>query len=120
MIRTAARLAVITILAGVVVAGCGGDDQGEEPGSAAQPSGGDEVSIDGNAYEPADIVITAGSEVAWVNDDSATHTVTADDDSFGSEQLAEGDTFTHTFAEPGEFSYTCDIHPFMHGTVTVE
>ena len=65
--------------------------------------------------------MAAGGEVEWTNADSATHTVTSDDEgAFASEQLSEGDTFRQRFTEPGRYEYTCEIHPFMNGTVIVE
>jgi plastocyanin len=30
-----------------------------------------------------------------------------------------GDTYTHTFSQPGTYSYICTIHPYMHGMVVV-
>jgi plastocyanin len=52
--------------------------------------------------------------------DSPDHTVTADDDSFDSGTLSNGDTFEQTFDEAGEFAYHCEIHSSMTGTITVE
>jgi hypothetical protein len=33
--------------------------------------------------------------------------------------LNQGQSASHTFTTPGTFAYTCQIHPFMHGTVVV-
>jgi plastocyanin len=33
--------------------------------------------------------------------------------------LQSGDTFAHTFARPGTYSYVCSIHPYMRGMVVV-
>ena len=30
------------------------------------------------------------------------------------------DTFSHTFAAPGEYPYICTIHPYMVGTIIVK
>jgi plastocyanin len=45
--------------------------------------------------------------------------VDANDDSFVSESLGEGVSFTHTFDAAGTFAYICGIHPSMAGTVVV-
>ena len=90
--------------------------------------GGETVTIDiaNFAYEPAEIVIAAGTEVVFTNSDSAPHTVTAGTDAepmpdaFDSGLLQRGDTFSFVFDEPGEFAYFCDRHPPMTGTVLVE
>lgn len=38
------------------------------------------VTIEGFAFEPANLTVTVGTEITWTNLDSAGHTVTADDD----------------------------------------
>ncbi|MDI6716821.1 MAG: cupredoxin family copper-binding protein [Actinomycetota bacterium] len=72
------------------------------------------------AFQPDEIYISLGSELTWVNNDSVTHTVTADDGSFDSGSLRQGDSFSFTFKEKGTFKYHCRLHPRMHGTVVVE
>lgn len=59
-----------------------------------------------------------GTTVTWTNDDTAAHTVTADDGSFD-ERIAAGETVTVTFDEAGTFAYHCDIHTSMTATVIV-
>jgi plastocyanin len=58
--------------------------------------------------------------VKWTNQDSAAHTVTADDGSFDSGQMAQGATFSFTFSKAGTFSYKCGNHPTMLGKVVVQ
>lgn len=65
------------------------------------------------------IVIGVNNTVEWVNQDSVTHTVTADNGAFDSGDLASGSTFSFTFTAPGTFQYHCNIHPFMTGTIIV-
>lgn len=79
----------------------------------------DEVRIDGFTFAPTTIEVAAGAEVTWSNHDPAAHTVTADDGSFDSDVIDEGDTFSTRFAAPGRFSYLCRIHPAMTGVVLV-
>jgi plastocyanin len=45
--------------------------------------------------------------------------ITADDGSFTSDNLAPGSTFEANFSTTGDFHYHCNIHPTMTGTVTV-
>jgi len=67
--------------------------------------------------------IAPGEAVEWVNDGRAPHTVTADDASWDSGELAPGGEFTRTFEEPGIFTYYCRYHGSpgvgMIGTVAV-
>jgi plastocyanin len=71
-------------------------------------------------FLPDPIVVKAGQTVQWTNLDPDVHTVTADNLSFTSQRLNQGDTFTMTFAQPGTYTYFCEPHPFMHGTVEVQ
>ena len=48
------------------------------------------------------------------------HTVTAADGSFDSGFLEEGDTWSYTFEEVGEYEYFCVPHPWMRAKVIVE
>ena len=93
-------------------------------GAAAAP-GGDQVQVaiadfQFNNGEP--VTVAAGTEVVWTNNDSMDHSVEFDA-STGiptSPDLAEGDTYSFTFTEPGTYDYVCGIHPRMKGTIVVE
>jgi plastocyanin len=93
----------------------------DEGSPSASPGAEEEchVDIEDFAFSPATIEIEAGTTVTWENYDSAPHTVTADDGSFDSGDLAQDQTFSHTFDQPGTYSYSCTIHPNMTGTVIV-
>ena len=83
------------------------------------PAGGNQVTIDGFAFEPVSLTVTAGTTVTWTNRDEEPHTVAANDGSFHSPGMGTGGTFAHTFAAAGTFDYVCSIHPMMRGTVVV-
>ncbi|HUI01400.1 MAG TPA: cupredoxin domain-containing protein [Nitrososphaerales archaeon] len=85
------------------------------------PGSGGNTSI-GKAYQPDPLTVVVGinSTVKWVNNDSAPHTVTADDASFDSGNVAPGQSFTFTFTTPGTYQYHCVYHPWMVGTVIVK
>ncbi|MGH2925709.1 MAG: plastocyanin/azurin family copper-binding protein [Solirubrobacterales bacterium] len=93
--------------------------------TAATAAGSSSVSIVGAtassfAFSPRTIVITAGDTVRWVNNSSTSQGHTATGKSFDSGFMKPGDRYSHTFKDPGSFSYICSIHPFMKGTVTVK
>lgn len=75
-------------------------------------------------FEPAEVTITPGTTVRWVNESSMLHTVTPDGhDEWEEESLpSSGDTFTHTFESAGEFDYYCSPHlsAGMTGSITVQ
>lgn len=124
------KLSAAALAAAALLAGCSasrpaaGSGTGMSMGSAsvtapAAPVSGNQVNIDGFAFAPATLTVTAGTTVTWTNRDEEPHTVAASDGSFHSPGMGTGATFTHTFADPGTFDYVCSIHPMMHGTVVV-
>jgi len=78
------------------------------------------VEIVDSKYAPADLSVAPGTTIRWVNRDEETHTVTSTTELFKSGGLNLGDEYTHTFATPGVYPYTCALHDFMHGTITVK
>jgi plastocyanin len=82
------------------------------------PSG-DAVEIVDFGFSPTELEVPVGTDVEWVNDDPAAHTVTADDDAFDSGTLDPGATFATRFEQVGTYRYLCQIHPSMRGTVRV-
>ena len=77
------------------------------------------VSIKNMAFNPASLSLTAGATVTWTNSDTTIHTVTADDGSFNSGNIAIGATYSRVFNTAGIVSYHCTIHPEMTGKVVV-
>jgi plastocyanin len=77
------------------------------------------VEIKDYAFQKPAITVTVGTTVTWTNHDDDPHTVTADDKSFDSKGLGNGDTWSYTFTKPGRYPYHCSAHPFMKGTVIV-
>lgn len=74
--------------------------------------------------DPADysvnvLSVAVGTTVTWTNEDNTMHTVTAVDGSFDSGFFEGGETWSHTFDEPGEFEYFCLPHPWMRARVVV-
>jgi plastocyanin len=111
----------------LVGAGCGGDDDDggggtteEQPAPAAE-GGAAEVSMKDIQFTPEEVTVKAGDTVSWVNDDGVGHDVTGDDFKSGEPgAMQTGDTFEHTFEDPGTFDYVCTVHPGMEGSVKVE
>lgn len=77
------------------------------------------VWITKSGFTPASISIKAGQSVRWVNRTSANHQVVADDNSFSSSVLAQGDAFAHAFADAGANTYHDGLQPSMTGKVVV-
>jgi len=81
------------------------------------------VTIQGSAFSPQVITVTAGSSILWTNRDLVTHTATGVltnvEPVCGARFMAGNQTCTNRFMTPGVYPYYCAIHPFMLGTVVV-
>ena len=78
------------------------------------------VEIKNFMFAPMTLTVPVGTTVTWKFDDAASHTVAADDNSFSSSPMSNGQTYTHTFSSAGTVKYHCSIHPFMTGTIVVQ
>jgi plastocyanin len=110
------------------VAACGGGDTSTaatasstttSPTATAAAEKTEKVAISNYKFQPDVIEVSAGTKVTFTNSDDTTHTATADDGSFDTGDLDQGDSGSVTLSEPGEFTYYCRYHPFMKATVEV-
>lgn len=76
-----------------------------------------EISIVDFTYSPANVTVEAGTTVIWTNLDSVDHTVTGSE--FDSGILGQAGSYSYEFARPGEFIYSCTLHPEMTGKISV-
>ena len=86
------------------------------------PSGtasGTAVEMRQSAFVPSRLEVAAGATVEWTNRDQVAHSVTADDGSWDSGEIAPGGTWRHTFDAPGTYTIHCTPHPFMTGVIVV-
>lgn len=81
--------------------------------------GPNEVWIQGMAFNPATITVTAGTTITWTNKDGIAHTVTSNTGAFNSGTLNADGTYSHLFSTAGSFPYHCTFHPNMTATVIV-
>ena len=131
-------LALFIASLALVAAGCGDDDNGgsESSGSSsgstatessssssssssAAQSGDVAVEIKGFAFLPKDLTVDKGAKITWTNEDTTDHNVVANDDTFKSESLGQGDAFSYTADKAGTYEYVCTFHPNMTATLTV-
>ena len=74
----------------------------------------------GPGFNPATLTVSPGTTVVWGNNDSTTHTTTADGGQWNSGNLNAGGTFSVKLDTPGTYKYHCTIHSFMNGTIVVQ
>lgn len=101
-------------------AACSSSDSGGAGDAGSDAGTGSTVAVQDFAFTPADLTVAPGTTVTWTFEDSAVHDVVANDSSFSSPQLRDGETYQFTFTEPGSVEYICSIHPYMKGAVTVQ
>jgi plastocyanin len=80
------------------------------------------ITIVKNTFKPANMTVKAGSTVRWVNADDHPHRIEFLDKSFTTSAflLGSGQSASQRFDHAGAYDYSCMIHPFMQGTITVE
>ncbi len=94
------------------------------PGGGAAEGEKAQVSIKLFSFNPGVLEIPAGTTVVWTNGDAIEHSVTngvpgKPAGAFDSGFFTEGQTWSFTFNEPGEYPYFCRRHNFMRGVVKV-
>jgi plastocyanin len=136
------------ILLNTLLAGCGGNSgeskgegggtltsapSAERSGSAAsmlQPTdpeaaphpGPQQIVIDNFTFSPANLTVSVGSQVTWVNHDDVPHTATSKVKPrvFNSGTLDTDDQFSYVFTTPGTYDYFCAVHPKMTAQIIVK
>lgn len=122
-------VAVVVIGAAVLLLSKGNSQQPSmtpQPQTQTNPSTGNSetagsaVTIQNMAFSPSTLTVKVGDKVTWTNQDSAGHSATADDGSFDTGVLAQGQSGSATFAKAGTYTYHCSVHPGMKATIVVE
>jgi plastocyanin len=110
------RIVTFIALAGLVVglAACSSSAKSSPPAAAAGPA---QITID-SSFTYHVTAVTAGSTVTVKNDSTSMHTVTQDGGGFNV-TIDAGKTATFPAPAAGTYKFHCNIHSFMHGTLTV-
>ena len=74
------------------------------------PAGEQSVAARDDFFDPEAVHVPVGTKVEWSNDGRNPHTVSADDGSFDSGNLAAGATYSITFTRAGAYPYFCKYH----------
>ena len=130
------RVVRISMMSGILVlaAACGGGPgatggpgvtggpgaNGTPAAAACTGSGGTQVGIADNTFNPQSATVAVGGTVTWTNADAATHTVTFNDSGPDCGRLGKDASVSQTFTAAGTFTYICAIHSSMRGSVVVQ
>lgn len=90
----------------------------KDKNAANTPANTNTVYMKNSAFSPSSLQVNINVTVTWMNDDIIIHSVTADDGSFDSGDVAPGATFTHTFPHTGTYNYHCIYVSGMAGSIT--
>jgi plastocyanin len=79
-----------------------------------------DVTIANKAFGPTDATVASGDTVVWHWGDGPHNVhIISGPAAFDSGIKTAGSTFSRQFTAPGVYTYQCDVHPSMHGQVTV-
>ncbi|MEA2219608.1 MAG: hypothetical protein QOJ35_2234 [Solirubrobacteraceae bacterium] len=105
------------LLGAALLAGCGGQDAAQR--TTAPPT--DRIRIANFLFDPDPVTVRVGRRIAIVNADRTAHTLTEKGGarSFDSGTVEGSGRGSVTFPKVGTFTYYCEFHATMRGTVTV-
>jgi plastocyanin len=93
----------------------------DDSASSAAPTGGNTIVIKDFSFAPRTLTAAPGAKIVVSNGDQTTHTVTASDKSFDTGDVGAGTKVTITApTKAGTYSYICNIHQYMQGTLKVQ
>ena len=71
-------------------------------------------------FDPKTLTVQAGQAVKFTNSGKIAHTATQSQGAFDTGFLKNGESATLTFDTPGTFTFFCQPHPWMQGTIVVQ
>jgi plastocyanin len=109
------------LLASLALAACGSSASSSSQVAKSQPATGPvKVAIKNFAFAPATITVAKGTKITFTNDDQTAHTATSTQKAFDTGTVAPGASKAVVVSTPGTYTYICQFHAFMHGTVIVK
>ena len=82
-----------------------------------------DIKIENYMFLPMVTKVKVGDTVTWTNMDAVHHNVVADQKSADAPNgplIGKGETYSFKFTKAGTYTFHCEPHPYMHGTVVVE
>lgn len=83
-----------------------------------QNTGAISISIQNFKFNPDSLTINKGDTVIWTNQDAMPHKISGS--GFVSNNLSNGQSYSFTFKDAGNYEYICSIHPSMKGKIIVK
>ena len=114
---------VLLIAGALLLTACGGATKAPAAtGAAAAGSASSaHITISNFMFSPMSDTVSPGATISVTNKDSATHTLSATGGQFNTGNINQNQTKTFKApTKPGKYSYICNIHQYMMGTITVK
>ena len=109
------NLCIAMLMLVIMNAGC------KKKSDAPSSPGTNEVWMQNISFKPSTITVAVNTTIKWTNKDNMDHTATSITAGvFDSGTLGNGGTFSHQFTTTGTFTYLCNFHSGMNGTVIVK
>lgn len=70
-------------------------------------------------FEPADLVVSVGDTIRWINGDPVPHTATARDSTWNSDRIEAGGAWQMAVRADAIPGYFCIYHPTMKGIIRI-
>jgi plastocyanin len=105
-----ARLGSAAILTIALFAGAAAFVAPQAEGAAYSAGGSETVEARDDFFDPEAVHVAIGTTIEWPNEGRNPHTVTADDGSFDSGNLAPGKEYGLSFPKAGVYRYYCRYH----------
>ena len=77
-----------------------------------------EILIEERAFTPSSLEVEPGTRITAINISQSDHTWTGRNGAWNSGTLRPGEQFSVDIDEPGTYTFVCEIHPEMTGTIT--
>jgi plastocyanin len=113
------RWKLVCLAATLLLSAC--SDDTSDPGNNTVT-----VNMQAAAFSPANVSVSVGQSVRWLNSQPIAHNITPDNPQQPGVWTAQnvpatqGFSFTALMNTAGVFDYSCTIHPGMTGRVTVQ
>lgn len=112
-------LAVIVVGAGALALGHSRHEPSASTAAVVVSGESAHLTIANYAFSPPALAVKAGTKITVTNHDQTAHTATANSGGFDSGTLTPGQSAHFTLTKPGTYSYICQFHAFMTGTIKV-
>ena len=116
-------IAALPVGLAVAFSGCGGGGSSTATSAvtanAAIPQGAPFIDQESLAFHPEKLTVKAGEKVYFQNSESSLHTVNINGKN-ESGNMKRREVFVWTAGAAGAYKVTCEYHPQMRATVTVE